>query len=71
MANLLRRLDALEADASPEVTLRSSTKDLCRYLALMPLEELRREIDIADVDFTATLEEIRFHVPGYGVETTA
>lgn len=71
MANLLRRLDALEAEASPLVTLRSSTKDLCRYLARTPLEELRRVLEFTDVDFAEILEEIRFHVPGYGVETTA
>lgn len=71
MANLRRRLDALEADASLEVALRSSTKDLCRYLAKMPLEDLRREVEVADVDFAATMEEIRFHVPGYGGEAVA
>lgn len=68
MANLLRRLDALEADPALNVTLRSSTKDLCRHLARIPLEDLRREVALAGVDFAETLEEIRFHVPGYGVE---
>lgn len=71
-ADLIRRLAALEGE-SPQARLRQlqhvhprelSLRELCEYLALFPVEDLRAQFN--DEDFNGLLEMIRQAAPTYG-----
>lgn len=67
---LHRRVAALEELKLPRITdvRLASTRDLSRVLAQWPVPQLRRELPgLSGADFGALVEEIREHVPGYGV----
>lgn len=64
-----RRLHALEGAclAGPGVTLASSTRDLCRFLAALTPDALRKELQtLGPAAFSEVSEMIREHAPRWG-----
>lgn len=72
MRKPLARIEALEREVSPVVTLESSTRDLCRFLATLSVQTLREEAALLGPGaFEKAVDEIRKHVPGYAAEVAA
>lgn len=73
MRDVIRRLESLEARSGESHAVGGDSSDsaLCRFLAKLDPASLRACLArFTDQQFAELPEDIRVHVPGYGLEST-